>query len=151
MVFICRQRVKKRKGGVDMFLYQLGRVLGILIVTFYFMALMNYIVKWVHRRFRGTMQKNPSFYKKYTAFMRFFVKNHRRFGAMALVFVLAHFGVQVTNLYFSPTGAIAAGLMMTQVGLGIYGSKKKSNGKGWLYVHRTIAVLMLLAIGNHIF
>ncbi|QSX09049.1 hypothetical protein J0B03_02990 [Alkalibacter rhizosphaerae] len=133
-----------------MTLYQLGRVLGYLIVFFYLMALMNFVFKWIHRTFRESMKKNEGFYKRFTTWMLFFVKNHRLFGALAVVFVLVHFSVQYFNLGFSNTGAIAAALMIVQATLGGYGSRKKSAGKGWLYVHRIIPVLLLLAMANHI-
>lgn len=133
-----------------MTLYQLGRVLGYLIVFFYGLALMNFLFKWIHRTFRDSLKKNEVFYKGFTQWMRFFVKNHRLFGASAAVIMLIHFGVQFTNLGFSPSGAIAAVLMILQATLGGYGSRKKGPGKGWLVLHRTIPLLLLLAMANHI-
>ena len=56
-----------------MTLYQLGRVLGYLIVFFYLMALMNFVFKWIHRTFRESMKKNEGFIKGFTTWMRFFL------------------------------------------------------------------------------
>ncbi|MBF7095725.1 hypothetical protein [Alkalibacter mobilis] len=131
-------------------LYFLGKTLGYLIVFFYTMALLNYVFKWINRRFSESMKKSKGFYKNFSGAMRFFVKNHRIFGALAIVFVVAHFFVQYFNLWFSNTGAIAAGLMVLQGILGGYGYMHKSAGKGWLYAHRSIALILILAIGNHI-
>lgn len=143
-------REMHEKGGLEMILYRLGRILGILIVLFFGMASMNLVVKWIHRTYGDSMKKNRGFYEKYTSWMRFFVKYHRVFGAMAVLFMLIHFGVQYYNLGFSPSGALAAALLLLQALLGGYGSRNKTGEKGWLKAHRVIPVLLLFAMGNHI-
>jgi len=50
----------------------------------------------------------------------------------------------------SITGAVAASIEVLQILLGIYGSKVKKKGKYWLMAHRTIAVMLLIAILIHI-
>jgi len=44
------------EGGYAMDLYLLGKILGYLIVTFYSMALMNFVLKWINRSFKDSLK-----------------------------------------------------------------------------------------------
>ncbi len=93
--------------------------------------------------------KNEKLYSAFTKIMKFIVKNHKIFGLLTIIFILLHFLIQF-NLYgLRISGVIAAGIMLLQVGLGIYGSKAKKRGKAWLFLHRSIAVVLMIAIIVH--
>jgi hypothetical protein len=132
-------------------LYQLGALFGYIIIVLYVFTILNFFFKLVFKKCRKQLAKNQSVYKLYTKLMKVFVKYHKWFGLLTILFILAHFFVQFTQLYLSIPGVIAAGTMILQIGLGIYGSKAKKRGKIWLISHRSIAVLLLIAIVVHIF
>jgi len=132
------------------FLEDLGEFLGSVIIFFYGLTVLNYIVKFINKKFKALINKNKTFASNYLKMMRFIVKNHRYFGFLALLFVALHFSIQYLTHGLSITGAIAASLMVLQVILGIYGHQAKKKSKIWLTIHRSIAILLLLAIAVHI-
>lgn len=129
----------------------LGQILGIAIITLYVLTIMNYFVKLVNRKFKTQMKKNETISAGFSAFMKFIVKNHRLFGMLTIVALLSHAFNQFYFYGISVTGAAAASVLVLQVGLGIYGSRAKKRGKNWLYLHRSIAALLFIAIGVHVF
>lgn len=131
-------------------IYQLGRLLGSAIVVLYGLTVMNYVVKFINKKFRNTLKKNPTFFKGYNIFVKIIVKNHPLFGLLTILVLLSHFLIQFNYYGLNISGAIAAGIMILQVALGIYGSKTKKRGGTWLTMHRTIAVILLIAILIHI-
>jgi hypothetical protein len=132
------------------FLEDLGEFLGGAIIFFYSLTILNYIVKFVNKKFKKQINKNKTFAANYMKFMRFIVKNHRYFGFLAVLFLALHFTIQFMAHGLSITGAFAASIMILQIFLGIYGFKVKKKGKYWLITHRTIAVMLLIAILIHI-
>lgn len=128
----------------------LGQILGIVIITLYFLAVMNFFVKLVYRRMKVQIRKNKKLSDRYSLFMKFFVKNHRLFGGLTILALLSHASYQFYTYGISLTGAAAASVLVLQVGLGIYGSRAKMRGKYWLLAHRSIALLLFLAIGVHV-
>ena len=132
-------------------MYLLGRILGWLIVTGYTLTILNYFVKLVNRKVIMGMPKDSPGRARYTAFMRFIVKYHRCFAITTALALITHLVIQYLDWGLYLTGVIAGGLLILQVSLGAFGTyvKKKRNGP-WLYVHRTVAVLLFLAIVFHV-
>lgn len=130
-------------------LSELGEFLGNIIIVLYVITILNYFVKFVFKNYRKLLAKNQTVYKLYTKLMRVIVKYHKWFGLLTILFILAHFSVQFSRYGLSIPGVIAAGTMALQIGLGIYGSKVKKRGKIWLISHRTLAVIVLIAIVVH--
>ena len=129
---------------------ELGELSGFLIILFYALAVLNFCFKFLNRNYRDTLKKNEGFYKTYMNFLKFFVKYHRYFGGVTILMILAHFFLQFSRFGISITGCIAAGVMLLQVGLGVYGQYKKIKNKAWLTMHRGIAGLLLITILIHI-
>ena len=128
-----------------------GVLFGVLVILLYIMTILNYVVKAINRTFGARMKANAKAYKAFTTCMRFIVKNHRLFGMASFVFLIIHVFIQYSDYgYISQTGAVAAGVLLVQVGLGIYGSKTKKKSKSWLYIHRAVAVLLPIAIAIHV-
>lgn len=129
----------------------IGRVLGWLIVTGYTLTLMNYIAKLINRKWIMKMPKDAPARVKYQVFLRFVVKNHRFFAMFTTAVLITHFIIQYLSWGFYITGLIAGSLLILQGALGGFGHyvKKKKSGP-WLYAHRTVAVLMLVAIFVHV-
>ncbi|HWT76969.1 MAG TPA: hypothetical protein VN258_19895 [Mobilitalea sp.] len=131
-------------------LENLGGFFGYLIILLYILTILNYFVKLINRKYKEQIKKNERFHQIFTKVMRFLVKQHKLFGLLTIVFILLHFLIQFNRFGLSITGAIAAGVMLLQVALGIYGSKAKKKSKAWLYVHRAIAVILAVTILIHI-
>ena len=79
------------------------------------------------------------------------VKYHRFFAGFATIMLIIHLIIQLQYRWLSTTGLIAAILLVINGSLGGFGhyirKKKKS---AWLYVHRSIAMLAVVAIILHI-
>ena len=129
----------------------IGELFGALVILLYIMTVLNYVVKAFNRSFGARMKTHAKAYRLFTTCMRFIVKYHRFFGIGALLFLILHVFTQYNVYgYINQTGAVAAGVLLIQVGLGIYGSKVKKKSKNWLYIHRAVAVLLPLAIAIHV-
>lgn len=129
---------------------ELGKLFGQLIIACYIFAMLNFFFKYVNRHFGDKLKKHPKLYKYYLKLMKFFVKNHRYFGMVAIMFIMIHAYIQYTRYGPSITGSLAALTMFLQVGLGMYGQYKNKKGKRWLMVHKALAILLIFAILNHV-
>ncbi len=129
----------------------MGRVLGWLIVAGFALTLMNYVVKRVHRKWFLKMAKDAPARLRFQALLRFLVQNHRFFGMFTTAALLAHLTLQFLSWGFYWTGFLAGGLLVLQGALGGFGHyvRKKKSGP-WLVAHRTVAVLLPLAMLLHI-
>ena len=132
-------------------MYLYGRILGWLIVTGYTLTMLNYAVKLFNRKVMTKLPKDAPVRKHYNAFMRFIIQYHRYFAMFTTFALIAHFIIQYQSWGFFVTGILAGVLLIMQGFLGGYGMyvKKRKSGP-WLYVHRTIAVLLLAAILLHV-
>ena len=128
-----------------------GSLFGWLIITGLVLALMNFPVKAIYRKWISPMDKESRFKRAYSKMQKIIVKYHRFFAGFATLMLIIHLIIQLQFRWLSITGLIAAILLVINGFLGGYGhyirKKKKST---WLYVHRSIAVLATLAIVFHI-
>ena len=58
---------------------EMGEFLGYLIIICYALAVLNYFVKFINKRFRNTLSKNKKFYAIYMQIMKFIIKRHKIF------------------------------------------------------------------------
>ncbi|WP_425804635.1 hypothetical protein ACHOLT_20595 [Desulfitobacterium sp. Sab5] len=131
-------------------LKEIGGFLGDIVYILFLLALLNYVVKYINRKFRNQLLNNEAIYQLFIKLMKFTVKNHRYFGLMAIIFLLLHTAVQMSLHGINITGTIAVVIMLAEIGLGYYGSKVKKKGKTWLKAHRVISVLLLISIFIHL-
>jgi predicted heme/steroid binding protein len=130
---------------------EFGGLFGWLLILAFAGTILNYCVKFVNKKFGKQITSTPQGKSTMKLLMTIFVKNHRYFGLATILFLLAHFLIQFSRFGINVTGAIAALIMICQVGLGIYGNKKKkSRNSVWFVAHRVIAVLIILGIGLHL-
>ncbi|AEV28641.1 hypothetical protein SpiGrapes_0813 [Sphaerochaeta pleomorpha str. Grapes] len=129
---------------------ELGGFFGFLIIVLYGLTVLNYIVKWVNKRYGASMKTHEKGYSVFKKCMKIVIRNHKLFGLLTVVFLLTHFFIQFNQYGISMTGVVAAGVMVLQVLLGLYGFLTKNKGKGWLLIHRSIAVILLLSILSHL-
>jgi len=128
----------------------LYELLGSLIIVFYGLTVANFFLKFVLRHFRKQLQRFPRFFRFYTSLVKFFVRYHRYFGFATVLFIIGHFWSVSTTRGLSTTGFIAAGLMIFQVLLGIFGKYFHPKGKAWLWIHRVITIILAIAIAIHV-
>lgn len=129
----------------------LGRFLGWLIVAGYLLTVLNYFVKLINRKIISKKPADSLLRKNYTVLMRFIVKYHRYIALATTLILIVHFIIQYLVWGFYITGLIAAALLILQGFVGAYGTyvRKRKSGP-WLYIHRTLAVLLPIAILVHI-
>lgn len=129
---------------------ELGGLFGYLIIGFYALAVLNFVFKYANRNYRDSLKKNEKIYKVFMNILKFLAKYHRYFGTATVIMILAHFYLQISRFGISTTGMLAAGIMVLQVVLGVYGQYSKVKNKAWLKIHRVIAAVLLLTILIHI-
>jgi len=130
--------------------YQLGFFLGVSIVVFYSLSVLNFIVKYINKRYRSIINPNPKLKSVFNPFMKFIVKNHKLFGLLTAVALIAHFTVQYSLFGLSTTGAMAGATLILQVFLGGYIYRKKIRKGFWFKFHRMLAFILVIAILIHI-
>lgn len=128
-----------------------GSFFGWLIIGGLVLTLMNYPVKWIYRKWISGMDRESGFRRAYLVFQKLIVRHHRFFAAFATLMLIIHLAIQLQYRWLSVTGLIAAILMAANVFLGGYGHYiRKKKPSAWLYMHRSIAVLAVLAVIFHI-
>lgn len=129
----------------------LGRLLGYLVATGYLLSILNFVVKRLNRSVISKRPKDDRLRLLFTPVMHFIVQNHRTFAIVTTVALASHFIIQFQSWGLFPTGVIAGSLLIVQASLGAYGTyiKKKKPGT-WLTIHRTVAILLGLAILLHV-
>ena len=131
--------------------YQLGYFLGVSIVFFYSLSVMNFFVKFINKKYRSKINSNKKLIAVFTPFMKFIVKNHKLFGVLTVLALIAHFSVQYSLFGLSLTGLVAGVTLVLQVILGGYIYRKKKR-KGIVFQsHRLLAILLLILMAIHIF
>ncbi len=129
---------------------ELGNLLGTLTGIGFTLALLNYPVKWINKRWISSLPKQSALKKYYTLIMQVLVKYHRFFGLGAAASLLTHLLLQINFKWISTTGLIAAVLLGANVALGAFGHFKQKRKRGpWLYVHRFVTLALLGAILVH--
>ena len=132
-------------------MFRLGGFLGILTTIFLGLALLNYILKWVNKRFVSKLPKTSKFKSTYLNVMKFVVQKHRWFGLGATVTMIAHLILQIIFAWVSTTGLIAAGLLVINGFIGAFMQFKLKGKRGpLLLVHRAMGVLLIAAIAVHV-
>lgn len=138
------------KKGIYMF-EELGGFFGWLLIGAFGSTLLNYLVKFINKKWGKTISGSSFGKKTMKLLMTVFVRNHRFFGFLTAVLLLAHFTIQFSRYGINLTGSLAATLIISQVGLGIYAMRAHKLRKGaWFVAHRLIAVLIILGISLHL-
>jgi hypothetical protein len=130
---------------------ELGKLFGALTIFFFTATILNYIVKFVNRKFGKEISKYPQFKKVWMTFMRILVKYHKYFGFATVASLLMHFAIQANFRWISTSGLIAAGVMLSQLLLGMYGAYIDKKRKGlWFVTHRMVSVALVVTIFLHV-
>lgn len=130
---------------------EFGGLLGWLLIGSFVCTLLNYCVKFVNKKWGKKISTNDFGKKTMKLLMTIFVRNHRFFGVLTAVLLIAHFAIQFSQFGINLTGVLAAVFIMVQVALGIYANLAHKPRKGiWFITHRTIAILIVAGIGFHL-
>jgi hypothetical protein len=135
---------------MDMFPW--GPVLGWVILSGYLLSVSNYLIKWINRKYITKLPRDSRTRKRYQSFVRLVIQSHPYLGALTSTAMLAHLIIQYLNWGFFPSGIVAGSLLLVQGALGGYGKAVRKRKPGlWLKAHRTVAILLFLAIAFHVF
>lgn len=126
--------------------------LGWVTVAFYAVALLNFILKYVNKNYMNSLSKTKKkLVDNYRIIMRYVIKYHKLAGILAIIILLGHFFIMFSIRGLSITGLIALILMAVVVLLGVYGAYINKKYKStWMYVHRTLSFVLIVAILIHV-
>lgn len=131
-------------------MYQLGNLFGVLTAVLFALAVLNYVVKFVNRKWVMKLPKESKFKKTYSDCMKFLVKNHRFFGIGAAAMMVAHVILQIVFKWVSVTGIVAAVLAVVTVGFGMRLFKAKKRTPAMLWMHRGAVIALICAVAVHV-
>lgn len=130
---------------------QIAGLLGWIGVWGYVMALINFFVKYINKKYINKLPKDKQkFIKVYRTIMRYIVKYHKIIGAVASVAIIGHLYFMYNRIGLSVPGLIAAVIMWIIFALGIYGAINKNFKGKWLRVHRVLAFLLIFMVIFHV-
>ncbi len=132
-------------------LFELGKLLGWLLLTGFVIQALNPVLKWVNKRFMSKRPKDDKVRKGYQSFLRGYLKAHPYIGIVTTVILFFHLGIQYSFYGFYLSGLIAGVIMITISAFGAYGQFAKKRKPGpWLKLHRGLTLLLLLAVIFHV-
>lgn len=133
------------------FLRIIGEGLGVLTLVGFIGSMLNFLIKWWHKKYAYAIKASNSLKKMDHVLIRFFVRHHVYWGVFTATMLMAHFVIQSTYRYVSMTGVFAGSLLLFQALLGIIGVVifKKRRGLWW-HAHRIMAIVLFLGILRHL-
>lgn len=129
---------------------ELGELLGILTAVLFGIAILNFCVKFVNRKWVMKLPKESKFKKGYQSVMKILVKNHRFFGFGAAALMVGHVVIQILYQWVSVTGIITASLAVVTVALGVVLFKAKKRTPAMLWAHRGAVIALIAAFLTHV-
>ena len=129
---------------------EIGELLGVLTAVLFGLAIMNYVIKFVNRKWVMKLPKENKFKQLYMSIMKLLIKYHRFFGFGAAILMVTHVVVQILFMWVSITGLITAGLAVVTVVLGVILFKAKKRNPKMLIAHRSAVVALIVAFFVHV-
>ena len=123
----------------------LGSITGLLIL----LAVCNFVFKFIGRKWGGEIRINEKRGKQLNSLIKFFSKQHVKFGVLAITVMIIHIVLQYSWYGLSITGIIASIVMGLQAILGFMLKRKNVNRKMILKYHRLLPLLLLLVLAFH--
>lgn len=96
-----------------MALVGIAKLLGWVVVIGYVVALMNFFIKYINKKYINKLPKESKFKDNYRKLMRFIVKNHKIIGGVTSLIIIFHFIVLFIKVGLSVTGLIAFLIMIS--------------------------------------
>jgi len=129
---------------------EIGELLGVLTAVLFGLAIMNYVIKFVNRKWVMKLPKENKIKQLYMSIMKLLIKYHRFFGFGAAILMVTHVVVQILFMWVSITGLITAGLAVVTVVLGVILFKAKKRNPKMLIAHRSAVVALIVAFLVHV-
>lgn len=129
---------------------EFGGFFGWTIVVCYGIAVLNYVFKFLNKKFSSTIKKNDIVKKYFNMLLKLIVKYHKIFGSLTILFILVHFLIMYSTIGIKISGLIVATVMLIEIISGMYGTRMKKRTKGWLYSHRIISIIIGVALVVHV-
>jgi hypothetical protein len=128
-----------------------GSLFGWLITAGLFLTLLNYPIKAIYKSKIAKLPRESKTKAIYGRVQKVIVTYHRFFALFTTLMLALHVVIQLMYRWLSWTGLVAAILMVINGFLGGYGHYvKKKKRSAWFYAHRTVAVLLIIAIVVHL-
>lgn len=132
-------------------IHSIGIFVGWLIATGYVLQVGMFLSRRGYQRIVSNLPTDKPLRKKYLSLMRMLAAGHSYIGLYLVTFILLHAMIELTHQGFFISGVVVLTLMLTQIGMGVYGTFFRGRKKGsWLTIHRTLAALLAIAIVIHI-
>ncbi len=135
---------------------ELGELTGFLIIGLFFLLGSRYILKTYFKLNAKKLDKNSTFYKVLVKGLALNKTFHPYVGYLTTVLILTHSYIQTGWNFFLDnepiTGYITGGLFLLNIFGGFIGEKviKQPRPKWWLWFHRSLTILIGIAILIHI-
>ncbi len=129
---------------------QLGNLLGVLTAVLFGFAVMNFVIKWVNRKWIVQLPKESALKKHYLSVMKYLVKNHRYFGFAAVGLMLLHVVLQLVFKWVSLTGIVAAAFAVLALVLGVILFRRKKRTPALLWAHRSAVIALAATFVVHV-
>lgn len=124
---------------------------GWVTVAFYTLALFNFLMKAVNKKYPLKIKENKKFEEIYKTVMKYIIRYHKLIGIIVAIGLTVHSSIMYFNVGLRITGLIAASLMVLDALIGIYGYLSKKKRTDPLFdVHRVIAFVLPLSIAVHL-
>lgn len=132
---------------------QFGKMLGWIGAIGYLIALLNFFMKYINKKYINKLSKDKKKYVDvYRFVMKYVVKYHRVAGVIATLAIIIHFFIMYNYRWLSMSGLYAAIAMWIIFALGIYGTKINKNIRGpWVKIHRVLSFILILLVVWHIY
>ena len=130
----------------------LGKFLGFIIIFLFLLELFRFVLKIVFKKYGRWIKQNTKLHPLLLKLMNLNRIIHPWTGYLIIGTILIHIYIQTGFTWFSASGLVAAGLMLSEVIIGFAGQyvMKKSRPKAWIWFHRLVPVIILLAVFIHI-
>lgn len=132
---------------------EMAGLFGWIGVWGYVIALMNFFMKYVNKRYINRLSKDKqTLINTYRTVMKFIVKIHKAAGVIATIAILIHFYLMYSFKLLSISGLIATIAMVIVFILGIYGVGINKNVRGsWVKTHKLLSFILILLVTFHVF
>lgn len=131
---------------------EIAGLFGWIGVWGYAIALLNFFMKYINRRYINKLPKDKKKYTDiYRLIMKYVIRYHKAAGLIASIAVVIHFYLMYSIRGLSIPGLVAGIVMWMVFTLGIYGYGINKNMRGsWVKIHRVLSIILILLVFFHV-
>jgi len=130
----------------------LGKGMGVVIILLFLLEAFRFVLKYVFKNYGRWIKENTKYHPLLLKLMNLNKTIHPWTGYLTLVAILIHVYIVTGFTWFNPSGVVAAALMSAEVLIGFLGQyvMKKPRPKAWIWFHRLMPLVIIVAILSHI-